>query len=297
MQSDNNNNFAAIDIGSNAIRLLLAKVEERENVTQIKKLSLTRVPIRLGADVFDLGRISDKKENEIIKSMQAFRLLMEVYNVRNYRACATSAMREASNSKKIIEAVKYHSNIDIELINGKKEADLIFTSLHTQNLNKKKEYIFIDVGGGSTEITIFSKGKRVKSKSFEIGTVRALKKKVKPETWDSLDKWLNEFKKEVSNFVAIGTGGNINRYFKISKNDHMEPVSYMQLKGIYDNMKKLSVEERITKYRLRVDRADVIEPAGKIYLTIMKKCGIDSIIVPKVGLSDGIVYNMYKEIK
>jgi exopolyphosphatase/guanosine-5'-triphosphate,3'-diphosphate pyrophosphatase len=296
MPLENNNNFAAIDIGSNAIRLLLAKVEEHGNLTHIKKLSLTRVPIRLGEDVFGNGQISDQKENEIIKSMQAFKLLMEVYNIRNYRACATSAMREAKNSQKIIEAIKYHSNIDIELINGKKEADLIFSSFQTQSFNKTHEYLFIDVGGGSTEITIFSKGKRIRSKSFEIGTVRALKKKVKPETWDKLDEWLSEFKKEVSDFVAIGTGGNINRYFKICRNKHMEPVSYSQLKNIYDDIKKLSIEERIRKYRLRADRADVIEPAGKIYLTIMKKCGIKSIIVPKVGLTDGIIYNMYKEI-
>lgn len=297
MPIETNSNFAAIDIGSNAIRLLIAKVEEYDNLTNIKKLSLTRVPIRLGEDVFDNGKISDHKENQIIKSMQAFKLLMEVYGIKSLKACATSAMREARNSKKIIEAVKYHSGIDIELIHGKKEANLIFSSFQTQTLNKKNEYLFIDVGGGSTEITVFSKGKRIKSKSFEIGTVRSLQGKVKKEVWDKLDEWLSELKKDVDNIIAIGTGGNINRYFKLSKNDHMEPVSYEQLETTYNNLKDLTVEERIHKYRLRSDRADVIEPAGKIYLTIMKKCGIDSILVPKVGLTDGIVYEMYKSSK
>lgn len=297
MPIETNSNFAAIDIGSNAIRLLIAKVEEYDNLTNIKKLSLTRVPIRLGEDVFDNGKISDHKENQIIKSMQAFKLLMEVYGIKSLKACATSAMREARNSKKIIEAVKYHSGIDIELIHGKKEANLIFSSFQTQTLNKKNEYLFIDVGGGSTEITVFSKGKRIKSKSFEIGTVRSLQGKVKKEVWDKLDEWLSELKKDVDSIIAIGTGGNINRYFKLSKNDHMEPVSYEQLETIYNNLKDLTVEERIHKYRLRSDRADVIEPAGKIYLTIMKRCGIDSILVPKVGLTDGIVYEMYKSSK
>lgn len=297
MPIETNSNFAAIDIGSNAIRLLIAKVEEYDNLTNIKKLSLTRVPIRLGEDVFDNGKISDHKENQIIKSMQAFKLLMEVYGIKSLKACATSAMREARNSKKIIEAVKYHSGIDIELIHGKKEANLIFSSFQTQTLNKRNEYLFIDVGGGSTEITVFSKGKRIKSKSFEIGTVRSLQGKVKKEVWDKLDEWLSELKKDVDSIIAIGTGGNINRYFKLSKNDHMEPVSYEQLETIYNNLKDLTVEERIHKYRLRSDRADVIEPAGKIYLTIMKRCGIDSILVPKVGLTDGIVYEMYKSSK
>lgn len=277
--------------------MLIAKVEEYDNLTHIKKLSLIRVPIRLGEDVFDNGKISDHKENQIIKSMQAFKLLMEVYGIKSLKACATSAMREARNSKKIIDAVRYHANIDIELIHGKKEANLIFSSFQTKSLNKKNEYLFIDVGGGSTEITVFSKGKRIKSKSFEIGTVRSLQGKVKKNNWDKLDEWLSELKKDVSSIIAIGTGGNINRYFKLSKNDHMQPVSYSQLKDLYDSLKDLSVEERIKKFRLRSDRADVIEPAGKIYLTIMKKCGIDNILVPKVGLTDGIIYEMYKTSK
>lgn len=295
MPAKTNKNFAAIDIGSNAIRLLIAQVEENKEITSIKKLSLTRVPIRLGEDVFGNGAISHQKENAIIKTMQAFKLLMQVYNIVDYRACATSAMREADNSKKIIDAVKYHSGINIDLINGKIEANLIYNSFHTKAINKAKAYVFIDVGGGSTEITIYKKNKRIKAKSFPIGTVRSLKGKVTKENWSELNEWLGEIKEEAGQYLAVGTGGNVNRYFKLSKNDYMEPMTYFQFKSIYEEVKSLSVKERIEKMRLRYDRADVIEPAGKIYLTIMKKCGINEIIVPKVGLSDGIVYDLFKK--
>ncbi len=293
MSINTKNNYAAIDIGSNAVRLLIAHVVELKEYTQIKKLSLTRVPIRLGEDVFATGKISDFKENAMIKTMQSFKLLMDVYGIKDYRACATSAMREAKNSKKIIEAINYHTGIEIELINGKIEADLIFSSIYTHALSKKEAYIFIDVGGGSTEITVYRKGKRIKAKSFPLGTVRMLQGKVKDTVWDNLDEWLGELKKDDTHYTAIGTGGNINRYFKLSKNDYLEPMSYDKFKSLYDAIKELTPEERIEQYRLRYDRADVIEPAGKIYLTIMKKCGIKKIIVPKVGLTDGIVYDMY----
>lgn len=295
MSLNDKDNYAAIDIGSNAIRLLIAHVEELSEFTQVKKLSLTRVPIRLGEDAFGAGKISDFKENAMIKTMQSFKLLMEVYGIKRYRACATSAMREAKNSKKIIEAIKYHTGIEIELIDGKIEANLIFNSLFTYALSKKGSYLFVDVGGGSTEITVFKKGKRVNSKSFKIGTVRALQGKEKEETWSELDKYLDKLKKQDDNYVAVGTGGNINRYFKISNKPYLEPLKYNELKAIYDDIAPLSIMERVQKYYLRYDRADVIEPAGKIYLTIMKKCGIEDIIVPKVGLTDGIVYQMYKE--
>ncbi len=288
-------NYAAIDIGSNAIRLLIARPEEINGVLNIKKLSLTRVPIRLGEDVFGKGKISDDKENAFIKTMQAFKLLMEVYNIKDYRACATSAMREAKNKEKIVTAVKYHTGINIELINGKIEADLIYNTFFTRLLDKKQAYLFIDVGGGSTEITVYRKGKRLKSKSFPLGTVRALQDKIKDSSWEELDQWLFDLKNETGEFMAIGTGGNINRYFKLSKNDYLEPLSYRKFKSIYDSLKDLTPQERIDKYRLRYDRADVIEPAGRIYLTIMKKCGINKILVPKVGLSDGIVYDLYQQ--
>lgn len=289
--------YAAIDIGSNGMRLLIAKVVELNGVTSVQKLSLTRVPIRLGEDVFTTGRISEEKKELFIKTIKAFKLLIEIYQVKDFRAVATSAMREASNGNEIAEAIKNETNIDISLIDGKMEADLIFSTIYTQNINKNDSYLFIDVGGGSTEITIFNKGKRVESKSFKIGTVRLLENKVKEKDWDSLNEWLKNVSNSTINYKAIGTGGNINRYFKMSYNKHLEPVKYEKLKQLYDDLNSLTKIERAEKYRLRYDRADVIVPAGKIYINVLEQCGIEEIIVPKIGLSDGIVYHLYNNNK
>lgn len=286
--------YAAIDIGSNGMRLLIAKVAELEGNTSVQKLSLVRVPIRLGEDVFNQGFISEEKKERFIKTVKAYKLLMDIYQVKDFRAVATSAMREASNGNEIALIIKKETDIDISLIDGKMEADLIFSTIHTQNISKKDSYLFIDVGGGSTEITIFSKGKRVESKSFKIGTVRLLQEKVEDENWIEMDKWLENVINSDKEFKAIGTGGNINRYFKLSRNEYLQPVKTSVLKEIYTDLNSLTLEERANKYRLRYDRADVIVPAGKIYLAILEKCGIDEIIVPKIGLSDGIVYYLYK---
>ncbi|MEN8838902.1 MAG: exopolyphosphatase [Flavobacteriales bacterium] len=286
--------YAAIDIGSNGMRLLIAKVVENKGVTSVQKLSLVRVPIRLGEDVFNDGIISDEKKNQFVKTIKAYKLLMDIYQVKDFRAVATSAMREARNGNEIANLIKKETDIDISLIDGKMEADLIFSTIYTQNISKNDSYLFIDVGGGSTEITIFNKGKRVESKSFKIGTVRLLQNKVEEQNWEELDNWLNNVVNSEKDFKAIGTGGNINRYFKLSRNNHLEPVKQTVLKELYEDLNALTTEERAEKYRLRYDRADVIVPAGKIYLTILEKCGIDEIIVPKIGLSDGIVYYLYK---
>ena len=287
--------YAAIDIGSNGMRLLIAKVVETNGVTSVQKLSLTRVPIRLGEDVFTTGNISDEKKALFIKTIKAFKLLIEIYQVKDFRAVATSAMREARNGNEIVALIKKETDIDIKLIDGKMEADLIFSTIHTQKISKNDSYLFIDVGGGSTEITIFDKGKRAESKSFKIGTVRLLEEKVKEKDWEELNKWLNNVSNSDHDFKAIGTGGNINRYFKSSLNKHLEPVKYIVIKNLYDDLKLLTKEQRAEKYRLRYDRADVIVPAGEIYLNVLKKCGINEIIVPKIGLSDGIVYYLYKK--
>ncbi|MEN8929051.1 MAG: exopolyphosphatase [Flavobacteriales bacterium] len=287
--------YAAIDIGSNGMRLLIAKVVEINGVTSVQKLSLTRVPIRLGEDVFTTGSISDEKRTLFIKTIKAFKLLIEIYQVKDFRAVATSAMREAKNGNEIAAEIKAETDIDISLIDGKMEADLIYSTIHTQNINKDDSYLFIDVGGGSTEITIFNKGKRAESKSFKIGTVRLLEEKVKENDWEELNDWLKNVSNSDKNFKAIGTGGNINRYFKLSGNKHLVPVKYDLIKHIYNDLESLSTEERAEKYRLRYDRADVIVPAGKIYLNVLKKCGISEIIVPKIGLSDGVVYYLYKQ--
>jgi len=286
--------YAAIDIGSNGMRLLIAKVVEVNGVTSVQKLSLVRVPIRLGEDVFNEGVISEDKKEKFIKTIKAYKLLMDIYQVKDFRAVATSAMREAKNGNEIANLIKKETDIDISLIDGKIEADLIFSTIYTQNINKNDSYLFIDVGGGSTEITIFNKGKRVESKSFKIGTVRLLQEKVEDKNWNELDNWLNNVVNSDKDFKAIGTGGNINRYFKLSRNTHLEPVKIDVLEKLHTNLKALTKEERAEKFRLRYDRADVIVPAGKIYLTILKKCGIEEIIVPKIGLSDGIVYYLFK---
>lgn len=289
--------YAAIDIGSNGMRLLIAKVVEINGVTSVQKLSLTRVPIRLGEDVFNLGSISEDKKILFIKTIKAFKLLIEIYQVKDFRAVATSAMREAENGNEIALQIKEETGIDISLIDGKTEADLIFSTIHTQKISKSDSYLFIDVGGGSTEITIFDQGIRAESKSFKIGTVRLLEKKVEEKDWDELNEWLKKVSDYNKNFTAIGTGGNINRYFKLSGNRHLKPVKYDLIKHIYEDLNSLTKEERAEKYRLRYDRADVIVPAGKIYLNVLKICGIKEIIVPKIGLSDGVVYHLYQNDK
>ncbi|MDB9932873.1 exopolyphosphatase, partial [Flavobacteriales bacterium] len=235
------------------------------------------------------------KKEKFIKTIKAYKLLMDIYEVKDFRAVATSAMREATNGNEIAQLIKKETDIDISLIDGEMEADLIFSNIHTQNISKEDSYLFIDVGGGSTEITIFNKGKRVESKSFKIGTVRLLQDKVEESNWQELDKWLENVVNSDRDFKAIGTGGNINRYFKLSKNAHLQPVKFEVINDLYTDLSSLTKEERSEKYRLRYDRADVIVPAGKIYLTILEKCGIDEIIVPKIGLSDGIVYYLFKQ--
>ncbi|MDA9262455.1 ethanolamine ammonia-lyase reactivating factor EutA [bacterium] len=213
--------YAAIDIGSNGMRLLIAKVIELNGVTSVQKLSLTRVPIRLGEDVFTTGSISDEKKDLFIKTIKAFKLLIEIYKVKDFRAVATSAMREAKNGNEIAAIIKKETNVDISLIDGKMEADLIFSTIHTQNISKSDSYLFIDVGGGITEITIFNNGKRSDSKSFKIGTVRLLENQVKEKDWEELNDWLKNISISDKNFTAIGTGVNINRYFKLSYNKHL----------------------------------------------------------------------------
>ena len=291
----NQKKYAAIDIGSNAIRLLIASVESKKNIIHVHKLSLVRIPIRLGEDVFETGEITAKKQENLVKAINAYKLLMEIHEVTEYRACATSAMREASNGKKICKKIKQKTGITIELINGKEESDLLFSTLFTQKIDTNGTYLFIDVGGGSTEITIFEEGKRIKSKSFKIGTVRLLQDKVKQHVWEEINDWLGFVVSGNKNYQAIGTGGNINRYFKMSNNEYLEPLKTKSLNSFYQELKALSPTERAESFRLRKDRADVIVPAGKIYLTILEKCNIEEIIVPKIGLSDGIIYNIHNK--
>lgn len=287
--------FAAIDIGSNAVRLLIADVIETEKDLSIKKLSLTRVPIRLGASVFDTGKITGSKAKALAKTMKAFRYLIDVYNVKDFRACATSAMREAENSEEVIKKVEEYSGIHIELINGHTEANLIFSTFKSQKLDPMQNYLYIDVGGGSTEITLLKHGKRVSARSFKIGTVRVLKGRVKPQLWDDMRHWVAKITANETNVTAIGTGGNINRLFKMSKLGYGELMTREQLETLHNDIKKMSFKQRVDKLRLRPDRADVIVPAGEIYTTILEVAKIDKISVPKIGLSDGIALYLYRQ--
>ena len=286
--------FGAIDIGSNAVRLLIADIIEDDSNLIIKKLSLTRVPIRLGASVFDTGNISSSKAKKLAKTMKAFKYLMEVYDVKDWRACATSAMREAENSEDVMSKVKAYSGIDIEIINGQTEANLIFSTFKTQKLNPLQTYLYIDVGGGSTEISLLKNGKRVNGRSFKIGTVRLLKKKVKPELWEEMRTWVGKIIGVEKNILAIGTGGNVNRLFKMSGLAYGELLEFSKLEALHKSVKSMSLRDRIIKLRLRPDRADVIVPAGDIYLEVLRKAGITQMSVPKIGLSDGIALYLYR---
>lgn len=287
--------FGAIDIGSNAVRLLIADVVEYDGVANIKKLQLTRVPVRLGASVFDTGIVNPIRVQKLIKTMHAFRNLMEVYDVVDYRVCATSAMREASNSKEVISEVKEKTDFDIEVIDGKIEADLIFSTFETQKVDTTKTYLYIDVGGGSTEVSLLKNGKPVASRSFKIGTVRIIKEGVRPQDWDNMRAWVREITAGESNLIAIGTGGNINRYAKLAGMKFGEFMSLDELKKSHKYIGDLSYEERIEKLRMRADRADVVVPAGEIYIQIMKTANISKISIPKVGLSDGMVLGLYQQ--
>ena len=275
------------------MRLLIGEVIERDDHPIIKKQTLVRVPIRLGEDVFDHGAIGPAKRDYLIKSLKAFRLLTEVYGLSYMRCCATSAMREATNSEEILARVEMESGVHIEVINGKIEADLIYNTFWTQDLLKDRNYLYIDVGGGSTELTWLEKGKRVKSASFKVGTVRTLAGKVDPRSWSDIESFLNDLREEHGVLMAIGTGGNINRIFKEAQKPFGEPLSLMEIRAQRDRIASYSFEDRVKILRLRPDRADVVVPAAEIFLRIMEYANIEEIFVPKVGLADGIIYDLY----
>ena len=288
--------YGAIDIGSNAIRLLVSNVIVRENAEpQFKKSSLVRVPIRLGADAFVSGIISDENVTRMIDAMQAFKLLMKVHHVEKYKACATSAMRESKNGKEVIAKIKEETGVDIDIIGGKEEAAIIsFTDLNTL-IEGDNSYLYVDVGGGSTEFTIFSGGKIITSKSFKMGTVRLLnnKKSENKIIFANVEKWIKKNTKDLKRLSLIGSGGNINKLFKMSGRTEGKPISYIYLNAQYQFLKKMSYQDRISELSLNPDRADVIIPATKIYLSAMKWSGARKIYVPKIGLSDGIIKSLF----
>ncbi len=275
------------------MRLLVAEVVEREDHPVVRKVSLVRVPIRLGEDVFADGAISAAKRDQLIKSLKAFRLLIDVYGVPRYRCCATSAMREATNSAATIDRVEMETGVDIEVIGGREEGALICSTFWTQDLLKDRSYLFIDVGGGSTELTWLEKGRRVRTASFKVGTVRMLAGRVKPGVWGEVADFLGDLRAEHGPMMAVGTGGNINRIFKENGNRHGEPLQRADIRRHRERIASYSIEDRVRLLRLRVDRADVIVPAADIFLRVMEEAGINEVFVPKVGLADGIVYDLY----
>jgi exopolyphosphatase/guanosine-5'-triphosphate,3'-diphosphate pyrophosphatase len=275
------------------VRLLVGEVIEREDHPIIKKQTLVRVPIRLGEDVFGAGAITVGKQDYLIKSLKAFRLLTEVYGVGYMRCCATSAMREAVNKDDVLARVEMESGVHIEVITGKLEADLITNTFWTQDLLKERPYLYIDVGGGSTELSWLEGGRRVKSASFKIGTVRMLKNKVPLSAWVEMQSFLEELREQHGQFMAVGTGGNINRIFKENGNLFGEPLAKHDIQLQRDRIAEYSFEDRVRLLRLRPDRADVIIPAADIFLRVMELADIDEVFVPKVGLADGIIYDLY----
>lgn len=286
--------YAAIDIGSNAVRLLISNIiEQKGRPVQFKKNSLVRVPIRLGADVFIENKISKENTQRIVDTMVAFKLLMKSHKVVKYKACATSAMRESTNGKQVVDLVLKESGIIIDVIKGEEEAAIIAaTDLH-KYIDNNKTYLYVDVGGGSTEFTVIHRGVQVASKSFKIGTVRLLNDIVKKESWKELELWVREHAKNYHKIEVIGSGGNINKIFKVSGKAMGKPLSYFYLTTYYNMLQSYSYEERITELDLNQDRADVIIPAMRIYLSSMKWSGAKNIYVPKIGLADGIIKSIY----
>ena len=289
--------FAAIDIGSNAVRLLFCHVHEQRGKTIYKKGELIRLPIRLGEDSFLKNEISKEKEDKLVVAMRGFRDLISVFDVISYRACATSAMRDASNGKDVIDRIKRESGIEVEILDGKEEADVIFSNHVEELLDPKQSYMYIDVGGGSTELTILTAGKVVASKSFDVGTLRMLFEKVSKDEWEEYKSWIKKNASPVKPLIAIGSGGNINKLFKMGAKKDSKSLSYEKLKELHDMLSSHTYEERILSFGLNPDRADVIVPAAKIFISAMKHGGIEKIIVPQVGLSDGIVHGLYERYK
>tara|TARA_B100001121_G_scaffold310412_1_gene341275 strand:- start:954 stop:1838 length:885 start_codon:yes stop_codon:yes gene_type:complete len=288
--------FAAIDIGSNAIRLLIEEsVIKSKKDFYFKKIALTRVPLRLGKDVFVNGFVSDSTISKLVKSFKAFQLLMDINEVNHYRACATSAMREASNSEFICKLLLEETGINLEIISGKEEARLIFSNFHLSSLDSNFNYVFIDVGGGSTELSLINKGVKIASKSFKIGSVRQLSGNDILNVKEEMKLWLNEHSLKNKKITAIGTGGSINKLYNLSQHNLQAPLAFESLNQTLEIVKSYSYEERIRLLKLKPDRADVIVPSGEIYKLVMETTKSKKIIVPKFGLSDGIIYNLFLE--
>lgn len=292
-------NYAAIDIGSNAVRLLIKEIKEEQGNAHFSKVLMLRVPLRLGFDVFDIGKISEKKEKNMIRLMKAFRHLMKIYDVKHCRACATSAMRDAKNGMDIIKQIEKKTGVHIDIIDGQEEAKIIYNN-HVEHMEDQKgNYMYVDVGGGSTEINLLSEGQLVCSRPYNIGTVRMLNNAVKDSEWERLKNDLAELAKSYPQTNIIGSGGNINKLYRLAdkKNKKKMTMQVSVLQELHTRLKALSLEERMEQFGMKPDRADVIIPAGEIFLTIANIIGASYIHVPVIGLSDGIIDELYLQNK
>lgn len=287
--------FAAIDIGTNAVRLLIKEVKMIDGVCDVRKVSFTRMPLRLGEDVFETGEISNKKARDLVKVMRAFWYLMDVYGIEWFRVCATSAMREAKNVDEVCQLVLREANVTIELIKGQEEADLIFRNFSVATYKSNSDFLYIDVGGGSLELTLIRDGKRIRGQSFKIGTLRTMKGMVEDGEWDAVAEFVKHISENSEPILSIGTGGNINRIQRLIRNPKNSPIHISKIEEIKNTLETYTFEDRVQKFSLKPDRADVIIPAAETYIRIMKLAGSNKIIVPKVGLSDGIILKIHEE--
>ena len=290
--------LGAIDIGSNAARLLISDViPGPQAVPSFIKVALIRVPLRLGFDVFDKGEISPARTEKIMKTIKSYKLLLDVYEVKHLKACATSAMRDARNGNEIIKKVKAETGISIHIISGQDEASFIYENHVAEEMTAEESYLYIDVGGGSTELTFFSDGKLVCKESFNIGTIRLLKNQVSEAAWDEMKEFIRNKTKGYHHVTAIGSGGNINKIFSISKRKEGKSLPLDLLRDYYKEFSVLSLSQRMSLYKLREDRADVIVPALLIYINVMRWTDAQEIFVPKIGLADGLIHSLYEEVK
>jgi len=288
--------LAAIDIGSNAARLLICEVVIKGKETEFNRLNIVRIPLQLGFDVFEKGFIGSRKKKMLIDTIKAYKQLMKVYEVEHYMACATSAMRDAQNSKEIIKEIEAETSIEIEIISGELVAEIIYENHIAELLDKEHSYLYMDVGGGSTELTLYHNNELVLQKSVNIGTVRMLTNKVTDETWEELKDICKNIAEKYNHVTGIGSGGNINKIFSLLRSKNEKYLHANAVKEMQKEMLQLSVDERMKKYNIKKDRAEVIVPAIQIYMNLFKWCGIEQILVPKIGLADGLIQHLYDQV-
>ncbi len=288
--------LAAIDIGSNAARLLISEVIKNGKEIEFNRLNIVRIPLQLGFDVFEKGFIGSRKKRMLIDTIKAYKQLMKVYEVEHYMACATSAMRDAQNSKEIIKEIEAETSIEIEIISGELEAEIIYENHIAELLDKDHSYLYMDVGGGSTELTLYHNNELVLQKSINIGTVRLLTDKVKDDTWEELKETCKDIAKKYDHITGIGSGGNINKIFSLLRSKDDKYLQVEAVKDMHKEMQQLNIDERMKKYNIKKDRAEVILPALLIYTNIFKWCNVDQVLVPKIGLADGLIQHLYNQV-